>query len=106
VDLITAVSSLRPRTEEKILIAIKRNMQFAAATKSMKDHFAADVICTLRPLREQAIHAAVKSAWPATAIEGCRFHLGQAWFRIIQELGLTKVYRSKSADGSFLRFFF
>ena len=29
-------------------------------------------------------------------------HLGQAWFRKIQELELTKIYRNKSAAGSFL----
>lgn len=55
---------------------------------------------------EQAIHTALTHVWPSTRIEGCRFHLSQAWFRKIQTLGLTKVYRSRSAEGSYLRSFF
>lgn len=55
---------------------------------------------------EQAIHTALKNVWPSVRIEGCRFHLSQAWFRKIQSLGLTKVYKSRSAEGSYLRSFF
>ncbi len=55
---------------------------------------------------EMSIHTAVKEVWPRTSVEGCHFHLGQSWFRKIQKLGLTRVYRSKTTDGSFLRSFF
>jgi len=55
---------------------------------------------------EHNIHVAVRAVWPSTTIEGCRFHLGQAWFRKIQALGLVAKYRSKSPAGSFLRTFF
>lgn len=55
---------------------------------------------------EKAIHNAVESVWRSTLIQGCRFHLGQSWFRRIQSLGLTKMYRSKTAEGSYLRVFF
>lgn len=55
---------------------------------------------------ELSIHVAVRHVWPSTSIHGCRFHLGQSWFRKIQQLGLVKTYRSASAEGSYLRAFF
>lgn len=55
---------------------------------------------------EEAIHAAFKQVWPNSAVRGCRFHLGQAWHRKIQALGLAKLYREKSDEGSYLRTFF
>lgn len=55
---------------------------------------------------ERAIHLAVEEVWLTALLLGCRFHLSQAWFRKIQTLGLTKMYRSKSAEGSYLRSFF
>jgi len=55
---------------------------------------------------EESIHAAVREIWQSVRIGGCRFHLGQAWHRKIQALGLARTYRSKSAAGSFLRTFF
>ena len=55
---------------------------------------------------EKATHTVVTWAWPSASRIGCRFHLGQAWHRRIQKLGLAKVYCSKSAEGSYLRSFF
>ena len=55
---------------------------------------------------EESIHIAIRRVWPSTRIFGCRFHLGQSWIRKIRELGLTKTYRSTTADGSYLRSFF
>ena len=52
------------------------------------------------------VHVAVKETWPSADIRGCRFHLGQSWFRKIQALGLTKLNRNKSDGGSFLGSFF
>lgn len=42
---------------------------------------------------ELAIHKAISAQWPTTKITGCRFHLGQAWYRKIQSLGLAKEYQ-------------
>jgi len=40
-------------------------------------------------------------------IKGCRFHLGQSWWKKIQSLVLTNVYRDqKSEHSTFLRVFF
>lgn len=36
---------------------------------------------------EEAIHKALLCTWPLIKINGCRFHLGQAWWRMIQKLG-------------------
>lgn len=55
---------------------------------------------------ERAIHGAVRKVWPLSKLFGCRFHLGQSWFRKMQSLGLQRVYRTRSGDGAFLRTFF
>ena len=55
---------------------------------------------------EQAIHRAVKSLWPETTVVGCRFHLSQAWWRKIQQLGLDKEYKNRSEIGKFLKYTF
>ena len=55
---------------------------------------------------EDSIHTAVRNVWHTTQVQGCRFHLGQSWFRKLQKLGLVKTYRSASAAGSYLRSFF
>lgn len=55
---------------------------------------------------EQSIHSAVRLVWPMSQIKGCRFHLGQAWFRKIQLLGLTKIYCTTGEKGDFLKTFF
>ncbi|KAF0761697.1 Uncharacterized protein FWK35_00004110 [Aphis craccivora] len=41
---------------------------------------------------EKAIHNVINRIWPTTLIRGCRFHLGQSWWRKIQELGLASDY--------------
>jgi len=55
---------------------------------------------------EQSIHSAVRLVWPMSKIKGCRFHLGQAWYRKIQSLGLAKVYSTEDEKGNFLKTFF
>uniref|UniRef100_A0A2S2P4T0 MULE transposase domain-containing protein n=1 Tax=Schizaphis graminum TaxID=13262 RepID=A0A2S2P4T0_SCHGA len=47
---------------------------------------------------EVAIHMSVKCVWPNAIIRGCRFHLAQSWWRKIQQLGLSKVYKSSNND--------
>jgi hypothetical protein len=40
-------------------------------------------------------------------IKGCRLHLGQAWYRKIQSLGLAQDYKDKSSEiGKWLSQFF
>jgi len=56
---------------------------------------------------EIAIQEAVRSKWPTSIIRGCHFHLGQAWFRKLQCLGLFKVYIEEDTDkGTFLNYIF
>jgi len=55
---------------------------------------------------EQAIHSAIAEVFPNAKISGCRFHLGQSWWRIIQSLGLTKMYNTNTDESYFLKFFF
>ncbi|KAL4130748.1 hypothetical protein QTP88_008140 [Uroleucon formosanum] len=55
---------------------------------------------------EQAVHSAVAEVFPNAKISGCRFHLGQSWWRKIQSLGLTKMYNTNTDESYFLKFFF
>ena len=56
---------------------------------------------------EIAVHEAVRSVWPNVIIKACQFHLGQAWYRKIQNLGLSKEYKDLESDiGMLLKTFF
>jgi len=55
---------------------------------------------------EEAIHNSILSVWPEINIKGCRFHLGQSWWRKIQNLGLTNEYKSDSELSKYLKYFF
>jgi len=58
---------------------------------------------------EIAIHMTVESVWPTSKIRGCRFYLAQSWWRKIQNLGLSAIYKdtnSKNETGNFLKLFF
>lgn len=56
---------------------------------------------------EGAIHAAVRRVWPNALIHGCRFHLGQSWWRRIQQAKLSEHYKDRESEvGSFLKLFF
>jgi len=56
---------------------------------------------------EIGIHEAVRSIWPTSITRGCNFHLGQAWLRKLQNLGLSKVYIEGDTDeGKFLNYIF
>lgn len=55
---------------------------------------------------EKSIHNAVQTVWQSQLI-GCRFHLGQAWFRKIQKLGLTAEFKNKESEiGRWLKYTF
>lgn len=49
---------------------------------------------------EMAIHIAPKVAFPKTKLNGCRFHLHQAWYRKMKSLGLTQMYKDKTSEES------
>ena len=56
---------------------------------------------------EVSVHAALSSTWPSCKIRLCHFHLSQAWFRKIQELGLTAEYKNNDSEiGQWLKLFF
>ncbi|GFR65073.1 gamma-tubulin complex component [Elysia marginata] len=60
-------------------------------------------INTLHVDFETSVTNAVKELFPATQIKGCCFHLGQAWWRKIQELG----HKDSGSDiGNWLRLIF
>jgi hypothetical protein len=44
------------------------------------------------------MHVTVTNLFPDVVIRSCRFHLGQAWWRTIQALGLAKEYKKNVTD--------
>ena len=60
------------------------------------------VICDF----EKALQDAIVTLWPAMNIVGCRFHLTQAWWRKMQELGLTATYKAGMETGKWLQWLF
>ncbi|GFS24945.1 hypothetical protein ElyMa_005170500 [Elysia marginata] len=56
---------------------------------------------------EVSVPAALSSTWPSCKIRLCLFHLSQAWFRKIQELGLAAEYTNNDSEiGQWLKLFF
>lgn len=56
---------------------------------------------------ELAIHLAIRQVIPNSQICGCRFHLGQSWYKKIQELGLSTEYNKTGSEiGNILKLFF
>lgn len=47
---------------------------------------------------ETAIHKSIYHAFPEVVVRGCRFHLGQSWYRKIQQLGLSAEYQKKNGN--------
>ena len=47
---------------------------------------------------EKSVHNVVKELFPGASVKGCQFHLGQAMWRKIQELGLSKIYSERDCD--------
>ncbi|KAF0686992.1 Uncharacterized protein FWK35_00038294, partial [Aphis craccivora] len=53
---------------------------------------------------EKSIHMGAKNVWPNIITKGCRFHLGQAWWRKVQNLGLSTHYCDDVSEiGQFLK---
>lgn len=54
---------------------------------------------------EQVIHRAISI--PEAEIRGCNFHLGQAWYRKLQQLGLSVLYqKAEEKIGKWLVYIF
>jgi len=47
---------------------------------------------------EKAILNSMHEIWSQTKIIGCRFHLTQAWYRQLQNLGLPTEYQNQSSE--------
>lgn len=55
---------------------------------------------------EQAAHIAATNVFNNVQIKGCRFHLGQNWFKKLTKFGLKSEYNSDSELGCWLKLFF
>jgi hypothetical protein len=47
---------------------------------------------------EKAAISASATVFPEARLHGCRFHLGQSWWRNMQSLGLSENYKSKQSN--------
>jgi hypothetical protein len=47
---------------------------------------------------EPAMHNVIVALFPDARIDCCSFHLGQAWWRNIQRIGLSSEYKDKSGE--------
>jgi hypothetical protein len=47
---------------------------------------------------EVAVHDAAKEFWPDVSIKACQFYLSHAWYRKIQNLGLSPEYQSHESE--------
>ena len=53
------------------------------------------------------MHTVLQEIFPAAVIKCCRFHLGQAWWREIQNLGLSLEYKDNNSElGKWLKLSF
>ena len=56
---------------------------------------------------EVAMHTVINELFPNSSIKCCRFHLGQAWYRKIQSLGLSEDYKDRESEiGTWLKLSF
>ena len=51
---------------------------------------------------EKAAMNAVSTIFPNAQRRGCRFHLGQSWWRRIQSLGMSEDYKDKNSEKNLL----
>ncbi|KAF0773799.1 THAP domain-containing protein 5 [Aphis craccivora] len=56
--------------------------------------------------QESCYTNAIYEVWPLSEIRGCRFHLGQSWYRKIQKLGLSTECEQKTEIGEYLVYHF
>lgn len=94
------------------LLPDKREETYKKLFEVLRNKIRERYLIELKPLHvfvdfEKAIHSAVKYVWSATKIHGCRFHLHQAWFRKVQNLGLVNEFRNRdSSIGKWLKYCF
>ncbi|KAE9525246.1 hypothetical protein AGLY_014314 [Aphis glycines] len=55
---------------------------------------------------EIAIHNTINDVWTLTKVRGCRFHLGQSWYKAIQKFGLSSEYVQNTEIGQYLTYIF
>ncbi|KAK7590400.1 hypothetical protein V9T40_002013 [Parthenolecanium corni] len=89
---------------EYFLLPDKQSSSYKVALHSLQSYVTPT---TVYADFEKAIHIAVSQVWPQTNVRGCRFHLGQSWWRKIQSAGLSAIYHdAESEDGKLLKFVF
>jgi len=47
---------------------------------------------------ESSILSAIRSVLPSASVHCCRFHLGQAWWRHMNSIGLGLIHKDRSSD--------
>jgi hypothetical protein len=60
--------------------------------------------CLVEIYSKKRILNSASNIWQETKLSTCRFHLEQCWFRKIQSLGLTNMYKSNNPEGKWLQY--
>ena len=47
---------------------------------------------------ELTMHTVLNDVFPVASLKCCRFHLGQAWYRKMQNLGLSQDYKDSDSE--------
>jgi hypothetical protein len=77
------------KTYERVFLLLKNKWECAGFQSSQKK-----VLADF----EMGIHNAARAVWQQSQLIGCRFHLGQAWFRKIQNLGLIAEFKNQENE--------
>jgi hypothetical protein len=77
------------KTYERVFLLLKNKWECAGFQSSQKK-----VLADF----EMGIHNAARAVWQQSQLIGCRFHLGQAWFRKIQNLGLIAEFKNQESE--------
>lgn len=99
---IPCVFSLLPNKSKDTYITMFRHLKRVCTT------YGPDLnVASIHLDFEDAMLQAVKESWPNAIVKCCKFHLGQAWLRKIQALGLSDEYKTHESEVSaWLKSFF
>ena len=77
------------------LLPNKRQSSYVRAFSIIREYVSASIVYADF---ERAIHLAAQQVWPQIDVRGCRFHLGQNWWRAIQKFHLAEIYKDKNHE--------
>ena len=79
-------------------------MSVSVVSLVVEVHSCSQLLKPTVPSQSGAMLTVLRDIFPTAVIKCCRFHLGQAWWRKTQNLGLSRDYKDTKSDiGQWLR---